>query len=100
MTNTNHVEEFRTELQNLFDELLDGYKGKNVRVLAEVEEARRLFSENNEIGKWETELLDYAKAAATANFLRLAVASIIKVIEVSQLPPDEYEWGFNFGKSP
>lgn len=100
MANTNRVEEFRTELQKLYDELLEDYKGKNFRVLDKVEEARQLLSENDEIGKWETELLDYAKTAVNINFLCLAVASVIKAIEVSQLPPDEYEWGFNFGKRP
>lgn len=96
----NCVEEFRTELQNLNDELLEGYEGKDARVLEKVEEARRLLSDNDEIGKWETKLLDYAKAAVMANFLRLAVASVFKAIEVSQLPSDEYEWGFAYGKSP
>ena len=100
MTNTNRVEDLRTELKRLHDELLDDYDEMNSRVLNKVEEARQLLSEEDEIGQWETELLDYAKAAVKVNFLRVAAVSVIMAIEVSQLPPDEYDWGFNFGKRP
>ena len=95
MNDTNRVEEFWTELQNLYEELLEDYNGMQPRVLGKVEEARQLLSENDETGKWETELLNYAEAAGNANWLRLAVISVLKAIDVSQLPRDEYEWGFN-----
>ena len=95
MSNTNRVEEFWTELQNLYEELLEDYNGKQPRVLGKVEEARQLLSEDDEIGKWETESLNYAEAAGNANWLRVAVLKVIEAIDVSQLPQDEYEWGFN-----
>jgi type 1 fimbriae regulatory protein FimB/type 1 fimbriae regulatory protein FimE len=41
-----------------------------------------------------------AALAVRINFLTLALNGIGKAIEVSQLPPDEYEFGFNYTKTP
>lgn len=65
-----------------------------------IEECRRdILARKGNLGPWETELLDLAEAAVRANrLLRLALASVQKAWLVSQLPANEYEFGYNYGK--
>jgi hypothetical protein len=55
---------------------------------------------NGKLGQWECAELDRAALAVRVNFLTLALNGIGKAIEISQLPPDEYEFGFNYTKTP
>lgn len=66
-------------------------------VSALIDEARvDLSRPDGSLGPWESECLDYAATAFKADFLRLALASIDKAIVVNDLPPDDYEYGFNY----
>ena len=85
----NRMEEFLTELKSLYVELEGTYEGNKPRVLQKVEEARQLLSGDGDLGGWEKELLDMAERSGNANFLRLAVQTIIKATEASQSSKDE-----------
>lgn len=74
-----------------------GYSKQHDAVLALIDEARvDLCRPDGSLGPWESECLDYATTAVKASFLRLALASIDKAIVVNDLPPDDYEYGFNY----
>jgi len=76
-----------------------GYAGKHDQVRALINEARTvLVPITGELGPWEAECLDYADAAVSGNFLRLALTSIEKAIAVNKLQQHEYEHGFNYGR--
>jgi hypothetical protein len=91
------MEEFLTELKSLFVKLEGTYEGNQPQVLQKVDEARQLLSGDGDLGEWENELLEMAERSGKADFLCLAVQNIIKAIEVSQSPQDEYDRGFNDG---
>ena len=94
---TNRMEEFLTELKSLYAKLEGTYEGNQPQVLQKVDEARQLLSGDGDLGEWENELLEMAERSGKADFLCLAVQNIIKAIEVSQSPQDEYDRGFNDG---
>jgi hypothetical protein len=76
-----------------------GYEGKHDHVRALINEARNALARvTGELGPWEAECLDYADAAVSGNFLRLAITSIEKAIAINKLPQHEYEHGFNYGR--
>lgn len=76
-----------------------GYAGKRERVIELINEARaELTQQKGRLGPWEAECLDYAFVAVTSNFLRLALTSVAKAIAVSNLPTDDYDFGFNYPK--
>lgn len=80
----------------MFGQLSDGYEGKHQQVLDLIQAARvALTQENGELGPWEAHQLDYAESALKSNYLRLALGSTEKALVVSQLPRDEYDYGFN-----
>jgi hypothetical protein len=68
-----------------------GAKEKLARI---VEEARHLLAGDGKLGPWEQLELDYADAALAENFCMIAVVAIGNAIEVNDLEPAEYEWGF------
>ena len=75
-----------------------GYEGKHEDIRALINETRiALARVTGELGPWEAECLDYANAAVSGNFLRLALTSIDKAIAVNKLPQQEYEHGYNYG---
>ena len=92
---TNRMEEFLTELKSLYVKLEVTYEGNQSQVLQKVEEARKLLAGDDNLGKWEKELLKMAERSGKAKFLCLAVQNIIKATEVSQLSQDEYDREFN-----
>jgi hypothetical protein len=69
-----------------------GAKEKLVRI---VEDARHLLAGDGELGPWEQLELGYADAALANDFCMIAVVAIGNAIEVNDLEPDEYKWGFN-----
>jgi hypothetical protein len=78
---------------------IDGYEGKHGEVMTLIHDVRQgLIAANGELGPWEERELRYAEAAVHGNFLRLALVTIRKAIDVSKLPRDEYEQGFNYGR--
>ena len=92
--------DIRWRLVRLDGELAASYEGRKQDVLAVIAECRdALRGENGELGKWERAELDYAEQAVGGNLLRLAVFCAMKAIEVHQLPLEEYEHGFNYGRS-
>ena len=91
------MEGFLSELNRLYVELEGTYEGNQPKVLQKVEEARQLLAGDGDLGEWENELLEMAERSGKADFLCLAVQNIIKAIEVSQSPQDEYDRGFNDG---
>jgi hypothetical protein len=50
-----------------------------------------------ELGPWEQAILDYARTAAKEHRLMLALMSAQKALQISDLPQDEYEFGFKYG---
>jgi len=50
------------------------------------------------VGPWEHDELAYAEAARRANMLRLAITCVAKALDVSTLPPKEYEVGYNYSR--
>lgn len=78
---------------------VDGYDGKHGEVLSLIHDVRQgLINANGKLGPWEQQELQYAEAAVNGNFLRLALATIRKAIDVSRLPPEEYYQGFNYSR--
>jgi hypothetical protein len=76
---------------------VDGYEGKHGEVLGLIHDVRqRLVAANGKLGPWEEAELRYAEAAVHINFLRLALFTTRKAIDVSRLPPEEYNQGFNY----
>lgn len=74
-----------------------GHTEQRDAVMALVDEARvDLRSSDGSLGRWESDCLDYAAAAVQANYLRLALVSVDKAIVVSDLPPDDYAYGYNY----
>ena len=86
---TNRMEEFLTELKSLYVKLEGTYEGNQPQVLQKVEEARRLLSEDGDLGEGEKEGLEMAERSGKANFLCLAVRNIIKATEASPSSQDE-----------
>jgi hypothetical protein len=91
--------ELAAKIEAMFAELhADGYDGKHEKVLEIIRATRMaLTPAEGPLGPWEAEELSYAEAAVHVNFLLLALNATDKAIAVSQLPRDEYEYGFNYG---
>ena len=81
-------------------ELADrNYEGKHDSIIRIIDEAREeLARAKGELGPWEAEELDYAEQAVRHNFLMLALTATDKALNVSQLPADEYKYGFSYTK--
>lgn len=93
-------DDLHEKINALFAELgAEGYEGKHQKVLDLVREARvALTKDDGTLPPWEAEELARAEDAVRWNWLRLAVFATEKAIAVSQLPADEYEYGFNYTK--
>jgi hypothetical protein len=76
----------------------DGHQNAVMSLIHDAEKA--LTTAFGKLGPWERAELDRAALAVRINFLTLALNGIGKAIEVSQLSPDEYEFGFNYTKPP
>lgn len=94
------MSDLRQRIQGMFSELqVDGYEGKHDGVLDIIATARRdLTFADGQPGPWEAEELAYAETAVRTNFLMLALNAVEKAIAVSQLPREDYEYGFNYTK--
>lgn len=92
----------------MFDELFDRmealektmrgrrYDGHSKEVRAIIDDAQSALTDvNGSVAPWETDELDYALRAVNSNYLTLALACVAKAIEVSQLPPSDYDSGYN-----
>lgn len=78
---------------------VDGYEGRHGEVLRLIRDVRQaLIAANGRLGPWEEQELQYAESAVQGNFLRLALFTVRKAIDVSRLPREEYEQGFNYGR--
>lgn len=93
-------DELTGKIEAMFAELhAEGYEGKHQKVLNLIHEARAaLTNGDGTLPPWEAEELAYAEAAVHWNWLRLALVATEKAIAVSELPRDEYEYGFNYTK--
>ena len=92
-------EDLYARIETMLVDLVAGYDGEYgsvERLIFDCDSAIRCAW--GELGPWETENLEYAKAAVRASMLRLAVVSAEKALDVSMLPKDEYEFGFSYGK--
>jgi hypothetical protein len=100
----NEAGKMHDELKGSFDAIFaelqaDGYAGKHGKVLEAIQATRAaLTPAGGKLGPWETELLAYADGAVEMSFLILALNATEKAIAVSDLPVDEYDFGFNYGK--
>jgi hypothetical protein len=75
------------------------YDGHHDAVMALIHDAEQALTPvGGRLGLWERLELDHAIQAVRINFLSLALNCIGKAIEVSQLPRDHYDFGFNYGK--
>ena len=92
--------EVTAQLDAMTDESADrNYEGKHNKVWGIIQDARRaLMKEKGKLGPREAEELEYAENAVHSNFLMLALTATDKALAVSQLPTDEYDYGFNYTK--
>lgn len=90
-----------SQLDAMAAELADrNYDGKHAKVWGIIQDARcALTKEKGKLGPWEAEELEYAENAVRNNFLMLALTATDKALAVSQLPSDEYDYGFNYTKA-
>lgn len=88
------------KIDALFAEInAEDYKGKHQKVLDLIHEVRAALTKGDgTLPPWEAEELARAEDAVRWNWLRLAVFAVEKALAVSQLPPDEYQYGFNYTK--
>jgi hypothetical protein len=87
------------KIEAMFAKVVIDYKGHHKDILALISACREaITSAQGKLGPWETQDLDYAESAVKANMLRLALLCAEKALDVSQLPKEEYEIGFNYGK--
>ena len=55
-----------------------------------------LIKVDGKIGKWEADLLNYSDKARWNGMYRLATNALMQAVQVSDLPEDEYEAGYNY----
>lgn len=69
-------------------------------MLALIEQCRKeIIGRKGQPGPWEAELLDFAESAVqNRTLLRLALVSIEQALIVSELPPDDYDHGYNYSR--
>jgi hypothetical protein len=91
------LKSFTDRIDEMFAKLWEtGYENQHDDVRRLIAAARLALADAaGKVGPWETKELDYAEAAVTANFLRLALTAVKKAIAVHNLSPQEYEYGFN-----
>lgn len=75
------------------------YDGHHEAVAAVIAHAERVLLDAGKLGKWERSELAQARRAVEISFLTLALNCVGKAIEVSQLSPEDYDSGFNYGKN-
>ena len=68
--------------------------GVRERVRAMIADARQLLGEPAGIGPWESAELDQAAAALAQGHCRLALIRLGLAVEIGELAPAEYQWGF------
>ncbi len=87
-------------IADCFQAVADDYKDHEAKVTDLIDQCQeRLEAERKgAVGSWEQRELDYARAALASAWLRLALTAAEKAILVSQLLPEEYEYGMNYGK--
>ena len=87
-------------LHDAQDEAAYSKVGAREKLIRIVEDARHLLAGDGELGPWEQLELDYADAALAENFCMIAVVAIGNAIEVNDLEPEEYDWGFRYRTDP
>ena len=91
------IRAFRDRVRVLYGDLIDSREEHESDLRNAIAECRVvLTSQDGHLGKWEASELEYAERLAAARFLLAAAAGILKAIEVSQLPKEEYEEGYNY----
>jgi hypothetical protein len=91
--------ELATKIEAMFAKLrADGYDGKHEKVVKISRATRMALSPaEGRLGPWEAQELAYAEAAVRVNLPLLTLNATAKTFAVSQLPRDEYEYGFSYG---
>jgi len=51
-----------------------------------------------DLGPWERRELGLARAALASGWLRLALTAAHKALQVSELPSDQYDYGWNYSQ--
>jgi hypothetical protein len=93
------IRNFTDRIEALFADIWEvGPERQLDKMRTLIEECRGdIAGRKGALGPWETELLDFADAAVQNNrLLRLALTSVQKAWLVSQLPSDEYNFGYNY----
>lgn len=86
-------------LPSCMEKLLHGYVGHDNEVAVLVDQCEQAIeAHNGEVGQWEAELLEQARTALAAGWLRLALVAAGKALEVSTLPESEYNYGLAYGR--
>lgn len=91
-------------IQKAFDVLAvhDGRIEDEQRVLvADLIERCEIASMNADadLGPWERSELGLARAAHAAGWLRLSLTAAQKALRVSELPTDQYDYGWNYSQN-
>ena len=78
----------------------EGYQGHGDEVLSLIHECRaRLQAHLGNLGPWETEDLNQAEAWARVGRLKLAVNLAEGALDVTRLPGEEYQAGYNYARN-
>jgi hypothetical protein len=57
------------------------------------------MNDEAELGMWERRELGLARAALASGWLRLALTAAHKAVQVSELPSDQYDYGWNYSQA-
>lgn len=90
---TDELTGLKRRLAVLYREALYNRLGVRERVRLVIEDARQLLGEAGGLGPWEGAELDRAAAALANKHCRLALIALSLAVEVSELAPEEYQWG-------
>jgi hypothetical protein len=88
--------EIRAKLDLFMEQVTaEGYGGHQERVARLIAQCRATLSgATGQLGPWEAQQRGVAEGAVAANFLRLALVAAQSALAISQLPSEEYDFGW------
>ncbi len=89
-------------IDTLFSKVTPSYAGHESEVLVLVHDCRQAIEQQlGKLGPWEAKELAFAEMAVKGQcWLKLALHCAEKALDVSLLPIDEYQAGYNYTRKP
>lgn len=89
-------------IDQMFATVTPAYAGHEGEILRLIDDCRQdIEKQMGKLGPWEIKELAYAEVAVKAHgWLKLALHCAEKALDVSQLPPEEYDAGYNYTRKP